>query len=355
MNDTAVEECAILRDNRFMWRDTKNSLILFLMVALGGCSWAEWPPPSQVRAVNAPLRGVHTAPAPRPSPVAPSSSSDALFVGAQSVVVGRGDTLYAVSRRHQVSARAIIDANGLLPPYKLEVGQRLVLPRDFVHAVVRGDTLSAISRTYGVRMYVLAKANGLEPPYLIKIGQKLRVPGKTGTVVAQARPKPVHSKPAPTLAKVEPKREPLAKPPKASAPVPKPPRVSGKGFSWPARGKIISGFGPKTKGFHNDGINIATARGAPVYAAENGVVAYAGNQIRGFGNLLLIKHSGGWITAYAHNDALLVKRGQKIRKGQVIAKVGSSGNVSTPQLHFELRKGRRAVDPIAHLRRGKLS
>ena len=339
-----------------MWRDTKTNVILLLLaVLLGGCSWAEWPPPSQVRAVNAPLRGVHTAPSPGPAAVSPARPSAPLFVGAQSVVVGKGDTLYALSRRHQVSARAIIDANGLRPPYKLEVGQRLVLPRDFVHTVVRGDTLSGISRRYGVRMYGLARANGLEPPYLIRVGQKLRVPGKSGTAVAQANAKPVPSKPAPTLATVEPKRQPSTQPPKASVPVPKPPSVSGKGFSWPTRGKIISGFGPKTKGFHNDGINIATARGAPVYAAENGVVAYAGNQIRGFGNLLLIKHSGGWITAYAHNDALLVKRGQKIRKGQVIAKVGSSGNVSTPQLHFELRKGRRAVDPMVHLRTGKLS
>ncbi|MBT3361023.1 MAG: M23 family metallopeptidase [Rhodospirillales bacterium] len=351
MNKPGVEESAVLRDNQSMWRDTKTSLILLLLAfAVGGCSWAEWPPPSQVRAVNAPLRGVHTAPGPKPNTVRPASS-DALFVGAQSVVVGKGDTLYALSRRHRVSARAIIDANRLAPPYKLVVGQRLVLPRDFVHTVVRGDTLSAISRKYGVRMYLLAKVNGLKPPYLIKIGQKLRVPGRT-----EASPQSAPAKPASTLVRADPK--PISKPSKpsrASSPVPKPPRVSGKGFSWPARGKIISGFGPKTKGFHNDGINIATARGAPVYAAENGVVAYAGNQIRGFGNLLLVKHSGGWITAYAHNDTLLVKRGQKIKKGQVIAKVGSSGNVSTPQLHFELRKGRRAVDPMAHLRRGKLS
>ena len=353
LNDTGVEERAILRDNQFMWRDKKNSLILVLLaVALGGCSWAEWPPPSRVQAINAPLRGVHTAPTPGPAAPSPASSSDAVFVGAQSVIVGQGDTLYAISRRHRVSARSIIDANGLAPPYKLVTGQRLVLPRDFLHTVVRGDTLSAISRTYGVGMFVLAKVNGLKRPYLIRIGQKLRVPGQTkpSSPTVQASAKPV---PATTM--VQEKSATISKPSRATTFVAKPPPVSGAGFQWPVRGKIISGFGPKTKGFHNDGINIATVRGTPVYAAENGVVAYAGNQIRGFGNLLLIKHTGGWITAYAHNDQLLVARGQKIKKGQVISKVGSSGNVSSPQLHFELRKGRRAVDPIKHLRSGKLS
>ncbi|MDP6109550.1 MAG: M23 family metallopeptidase [Rhodospirillales bacterium] len=97
--------------------------------------------------------------------------------------------------------------------------------------------------------------------------------------------------------------------------------------------------------------NTAAPRGAPVVAAEKGVVAYAGNELRGFGNLLLLKHSGGWITAYAHNETLLVKRGDKIRKGQTIAKVGSSGSVQKPQLHFELRKGKKAINPIKHLPR----
>ena len=134
------------------------------------------------------------------------------------------------------------------------------------------------------------------------------------------------------------------------APVPRPPATTAKGFQWPVRGRVVSGFGAKAKGLRNDGINIAAKRGSPVRAAENGVVAYAGNELRGFGNLLLLKHSGGWITAYAHNDKLLVKRGQKIKKGQNIATVGSTGNVRTPQLHFELRKGKRARDPKKYLR-----
>ena len=104
-------------------------------------------------------------------------------------------------------------------------------------------------------------------------------------------------------------------------------------------------YGPRKDGQHNDGINILAPRGAPVRAAENGVVVYAGEELRGFGQLLLVKHSGGWVTAYAHNQALLVGRGQTVKRGQTIARVGSSGNVASPQLHFEIRKGTRALDP----------
>ena len=134
--------------------------------------------------------------------------------------------------------------------------------------------------------------------------------------------------------------------------MPSPPPRSGSKFLWPVQGKVVAGFGAQGKGYHNDGINISAPRGAEVRAADNGVVAYAGNELRGFGNLLLIKHSGGWVTAYAHNDKLLVKRGQKVRRGQIISKVGSTGAVSRPQLHFELRKRNKAVDPTRWLRRG---
>ena len=115
------------------------------------------------------------------------------------------------------------------------------------------------------------------------------------------------------------------------------------------RGKLLSTFGPKPGGLHNDGINIAVKIGANIRAAENGVVAYSGNELRGFGNLLLLRHSGGWVTAYAHNDRLLVKRGDRVNRSQVIAKAGSSGSVKTPQLHFEIRKGATAVNPQRHL------
>jgi murein DD-endopeptidase MepM/ murein hydrolase activator NlpD len=139
----------------------------------------------------------------------------------------------------------------------------------------------------------------------------------------------------------------------SAAPLPAPPPISGDGFIWPVQGKIISAFGTKDQGHQNDGINISAPRGTPVRATENGVVAYAGNELRGFGNLVLIRHADGWITAYAHNDKLLVRRGQIVRKGQDIATVGSSGGVGEPQLHFQMRQGKNAVDPAKQLGAGR--
>ena len=136
-----------------------------------------------------------------------------------------------------------------------------------------------------------------------------------------------------------------------TGPVPTPPPRSGSKFLWPVQGKVVAGFGAQGKGYHNDGINILAPRGTEVRAAENGVIAYAGNELRGFDNLVLIKHSGGWTTAYAHTDQILVSRGQTVKRGQPIARVGSSGNVARPQLHFEIRKGARAVDPTRLLGR----
>ncbi len=128
------------------------------------------------------------------------------------------------------------------------------------------------------------------------------------------------------------------------------PAIHGNGkFLWPVNGKIVSPFGPKDGGLHNDGINIAAPLGTPIHAADNGVVVYAGNELRGFGNLLLVRHVDGWVSAYAHCDALLVKRGDNVKRGQVIARVGQSGNVTSPQLHFELRRGAEAVDPLPQL------
>ena len=112
------------------------------------------------------------------------------------------------------------------------------------------------------------------------------------------------------------------------------------------RGRVIAGFGPRVNGQQNDGINIALPEGTPIKAAEDGVVAYAGSELRGYGNLVLIRHSNGYVTAYAHTQELMVKRGDTIKRGQVIAKSGQTGNIDSPQLHFEIRKGPTPVDPV---------
>lgn len=140
----------------------------------------------------------------------------------------------------------------------------------------------------------------------------------------------------------------VAAPPVLKELAPPPPR-GGKSFLWPVRGRLLASFGEQAKGLQNDGINIAAARGTPIQAAENGVVAYAGNELRGFGNLLLIRHSDGYMTAYAHCDTLLVKRGDTVRRGQPVARVGSTGSVTEPQLHFEVRKSGQPVDPERYL------
>jgi murein DD-endopeptidase MepM/ murein hydrolase activator NlpD len=127
------------------------------------------------------------------------------------------------------------------------------------------------------------------------------------------------------------------------------PNAGVAGFRWPARGRVIAGFGPKPTGQQNDGINLALPEGTPVKAAEDGVVAYAGNELKGYGNLVLIRHANGFVTAYAHASELMVKRGDTIKRGQVIAKSGQTGNVTSPQLHFEIRKGASPVDPMQHL------
>jgi murein DD-endopeptidase MepM/ murein hydrolase activator NlpD len=146
--------------------------------------------------------------------------------------------------------------------------------------------------------------------------------------------------------------EPTARVPSSSG-SPKP--IASNQFIWPVNGRVISGFGARLNGLHNDGINIAATSGAPVQAADNGVVVYAGNELAGYGNLLLIKHSNGFVTAYAHNSKLLVGRGDSVRQGQVVAHVGKTGDVELPQLHFEIRRGERAVNPKRYLQTANAS
>lgn len=206
------------------------------------------------------------------------------------------------------------------------------------HTVQRGETLFAISQAYGVDVFALADYNELSAPFSIFDGQRLKIPPLGASLVPA--PPEAEGENAPLVASL----------PAVEQPLPAPPANSKSGFIWPLQGKILSTFGPKSRGLRNDGINIAAARGTAVKAIENGVVAYAGNELRGFGNMILIKHAGGWISTYAHNDVLLVRRGTNVRKGQVIAKVGSTGRADSPQLHFELRKGSTPVDPLAYLR-----
>lgn len=263
------------------------------------------------------------------------------------------DSLYKIAQQYGLSTRALIDRNGLKPPYRLFVGQRLHLPRPKRHKIVAGDTVYGISRKYGVAMSQLVRLNDLKPPYKIVVGRSLRLPGAIQTARSVPRSRARSSERArkqSTSRSNANRRKTNDSTARNSTRAPKIPVTKG-GFVWPLQGRVISRFGAKGKGLHNDGINLAAARGTPVYAAQSGVVAYAGNELRGFGNLVLIRHSNGIMSAYAHNDSLLVKSGETVRRGQRIAKVGSTGSVDEPQLHFEIRSGRDAIDPIKFLRK----
>ncbi|MBT7451086.1 MAG: M23 family metallopeptidase [Rhodospirillaceae bacterium] len=267
----------------------------------------------------------------------------------QTVTVQRGDSVYLIARRFNVPMKAIIQTNSLSPPYILYPGQVLKLDAPAIHVVERGDSLYAISRRYGVDMRALAQKNALPAPYTIYPGQQLRVPGAYASAANSRTAVPSQR----TTQSSQPKRGPSRTAPVASAPPPiappSPPARAGSRFVWPIEGRILAKYGPSGKGLHNDGINIAASSGTSVKAAENGVVAYSGNELQGFGNLLLVKHADGWMTAYAHNEELLVKRGEQVKRGQVISRAGSSGYVKTSQLHFELRRGTKAVDPMKYL------
>ena len=307
------------------------ALGLALAVALGACARSV-PAPVEYKgsargettAAVASAPGKDAAPLPLAKPDRDATEEARDEDGPRIVVVRRGDTLYDLARRHNVSARALIARNDLGPPYELAVGQRLRLPPSRTYVVLEGDTVYGISRRFGVDMASLVRANDIAPPYTIAVGQRLRVPG--GAVgAAEATETAV-----------------TARTDRGAA-------TSAARFEWPLEGRVVSTFGPKPGGLHNDGINIAADRGAPVRAAEAGVVAYAGNELRGFGDLVLIRHADGWVTAYGHNEDLLVGRGDEVARGQIIGRVGVSGGVTTPQLHFEIRKGIEAVDPLEYL------
>jgi murein DD-endopeptidase MepM/ murein hydrolase activator NlpD len=307
------------------------------------------------------------------------------------IIVGTSDTLEIVARRYNVTPAAILQANGYKGPRVLSPGQQLIIPRPgaavvaaapvmsapiskpvvtavaapSVHVVNHGDTLMSIARRNHISAGELARANGLDSSAKLKIGMKLNVPVKASAAVAPvaqpvvAQAAPVSAPPATKLAAITTDSQQKARLAQTTnveeAPAAETPAKAAEAtgalptFRWPVRGKVITGYGAKTNGKSNDGINLAVPEGTPVKAAEDGVVAYSGNELKGYGNLVLVRHSNGYVTAYAHASELLVKRGDTIKRGQIIAKSGQSGEVGSPQLHFEIRKGSNPVDPLQFL------
>lgn len=340
--------------------------------------------------------GWHSAAVAEPAPVlelgtmAPSPSGV--------VTVRRGDTLSSLAKLYRVTPEGLAAANNLDRYSPLAVGQRLVLPVPSTHKVGEHDTLYSVSRMYGIRLDTMAAANKLKPPYTLAVGQVLRIPN-AGAAIETATPAPLKKAstvktlgtlkiaaapkqkngpaiyngvkmlkaPGPSeerktfdsmlsrLAGIEQPRAGDSDESLLRARAPETPKEQfvdysrTKGFIWPVKGRVISGYGPKDGGLYNDGINIAAPRGTPVLSAAEGTVAYVGDSLKSYGNLVLVRHPGGMVTAYAHLNNVTVKPGMKLRKGQPIGTVGSTGAVANAQLHFEVRRGAATLNPREYL------
>jgi murein DD-endopeptidase MepM/ murein hydrolase activator NlpD len=282
---------------------------------------------------------------------------------ARRVRVSVGQSLYDISRAYSVNLRALIETNRLSPPYALEAGETVLLPAPVIHVVERGETLFTISERFNIDTRSLAVMNSLPRPWRVWPGDELKLPplvrdqwasgpeprlaarppAEPGTVVASrtTRPSPKPVRTAPSAP------NPVRSPP--PAPVEAAVGPGPASFVWPVSGRVLKSYGSDASGYRNEGIDISAPRGAPVRATADGEVVYAGDDLAGLGNLLLLKHVDGWVSAYAHADALLVKVGQSVRQGQVIAEAGLTGRASQPQVHFQLRRGKTAVDPQIHL------
>ena len=308
--------------------------------------------------------------------------------GGTPITVAPGETLEMISHQHGVPVSAIMQANNITSPATVRPGDHLVIPRRMpstaayappttriattapgmpvgaprtalapttgMHVVAPGETLHSIARLYGKSVMVLATANNIRPDTMVKVGERIIIPGvQPGAAVAPRAQAQVAPPAGQNLAAAE-------SPHSARVATPETPAQESTiktaepagglpSFRWPVRGRVIASFGPTPNGLQNDGINLAVPEGTPVKAAEDGVVAYAGNELKGYGNLVLVRHSNGFVTAYAHASDILVKRGETVKRGQVIAHSGQTGNVTSPQLHFEIRKGSTPVDPSQYL------
>lgn len=320
------------------------------------------------------------------------------------IIVQPSDTVLKLAREYNISLNDLIGINQLKKPYILKVGSDLKLPPYRYHMVTTGDTLHSVARKYQLNVAELKKINDFSDNQNLILGNRIRLFTENNSDLAQAT-SPIHNTatqsvdvatdprgviveesltqttesaattlpPTPLLRDQESEEDvqlkanassvimanSMTKASGAPSPLLRPkhtptsftPVASAKGFAWPVSGKVLSEFGPKEGGLYNDGINISAPKGSTVRAAANGTVVYAGNELRGYGNLLLIKHTDGYMTAYAHNDKILVKKGDQVHIGDIIAHVGNTGNVDSPQLHFSLRKGRKALNPEKFLPR----
>ncbi len=320
-----------------------------------------------------------------------TSDASEVNISGKTHIVAAGETLFSISRRYDVPILPIIVANRLEQPYAVTTGQKIKIPEGKFHKVADGETLYSISRQYGVDMSGIVKLNELHQPYNVVKGQTLQIPfpsdlpseealEESGEALAEApvEPTSVYSTSADDEGKPASMRkgssgvlgsynQPAAAPKidteienvklaekttteiKTAATETKKPVSSGSEFIWPVNGKVIKRFGQQG-GEYNDGINISASAGSQVKASNAGRVVYTGSSLKSYGNLVIIKHDNGLLSAYAHMSGINVKKDQEISKGQTIGAVGSTGKVTSPQLYFAVRKGKDARDPMKYLK-----
>ncbi|MCX7358762.1 MAG: peptidoglycan DD-metalloendopeptidase family protein [Alphaproteobacteria bacterium] len=231
--------------------------------------------------------------------------------------VSGDETLYDVATRYQVPLRALIDQNRLEPPYALGDGRVLELPPPRIHVVRRGEDLEGIARRYNVDLRSLALLNRMQPSDRVRAGDRIYLPALAREIAAEPAP------PAPNA----------------------PPAAEGAGrFGWPLRGEVLARFGAQPGGTRLDGMEIAGREGAPVSAAADGDVIYAGADIEGLGTLVLVRHADNYVTAYGYNRRALVREGQRVRAGEAIAELGARPD-GRARLLFQVRRGNEALDP----------
>ncbi len=235
--------------------------------------------------------------------------------------VGANEAIYDIATRYQIPMLALIDQNGLGPPYALSPGHVLELPPPRFHVVERGESLRDVAERHAIDPRSLALLNRLAEPYEVRPGDRLVLPA-----MAAAR----------------------ASEPDAPAPPLTAPRASGEArFAWPLRGDVVGRFGAQSNGARIDGIEIAGREGSRVLAAADGDVVYAGADLESYGALVLVRHAGNYVSAYGYGARVLVREGQRVRAGEAIAEVGARG-----RLLFQVRQGRDVVDPMPLLGEG---
>jgi lipoprotein NlpD len=265
--------------------------------------------------------------------------------------VERGETLYAIAYRYGVEYETLAEWNKIKSPYRIYVGQELILKPQVEHRVVKGETLYSIAFRYGVDYRSLAKVNDINPPYQILIGQKLTIipqANSPATAIIQVS-EPEKSTPVKVTGRVVPTTGSTTQP-QSSKVVKKGTSYSSNRklfWSWPVQGKVITTFSPKD---HRKGIDIRGKVGTPIVAADDGDVVYSGNGLLGYGNLIIIRHNSSYLSAYGHNRKLLVKEGASVKKGENIAEMGTTRKKGAV-LHFEIRRNGKPVDPLGYLPR----